>query len=789
MLHKYLEKLEYPKILQQVSNYCHTYLGREYILTFVPSFSKEQVQVLLDQTLEAENLSYRKGIPPLVEIPNISLWLKLLESSQTLSSKAILETAHILKVSRELKQYFIEDTELDTSAFPYLTTIFSSLYTNKKIEDSIFNAILSEDNIADDASDKLFSLRKSHQKIERDIREKLNYFIHSSNHAKYLMDPIITIRNDRFVLPVKEEYKDAISGFIHDTSASGSTVYIEPSAILELNNKLNRIKVEEEIEIEIILQKLSSLFFPIIQELENNLTMIQTLDILFAKAAYGKNVQGIIPTLGEKKQIVLTKARHPLINPNIVVPIDITLGKDFSTLIITGPNTGGKTVTLKTMGLLLLMAYSGIPIPVDSRSQIYVLDGIYADIGDEQSIQESLSTFSSHMLNIIEILNSATCQSLVLLDELGSGTDPIEGASLAISILEHFHSMGCLTLATTHYSELKNYALVTDGFENASSDFDIEHLKPTYQLLIGVPGQSNAFAISKKLGLSNVIIQRASNFLQKDHMSVEELLKNIYQDKLEIEKEKQKIEQNSHQIELLRKSLEKQNSLLLETENEKIADAKLKAREILLNAKEEANELIKELNDMISSHSKEDLAKANQLRTSLNEQIASLTKKDINPHTVVSTTPLALNDTVRVTTLNQIGTIKKLENKSGEVQVQIGNMVMNVPVSNIEKVSSSQNKGKDYSSSSRSHSLKAKSISTEINVIGQNVDEATFVIDKYLDDCYLSNLKTVRIVHGKGTGKLREGIHLFLKKHPHVKSFRLGTFGEGEMGVTIVELK
>lgn len=319
MLHKYLEKLEYPKILQQVSNYCHTYLGREYILTFVPSFSKEQVQLLLDQTLEAENLSYRKGIPPLVEIPNISLWLKLLESSQTLSSKAILETSHILKVSRELKQYFIEDTELDTSAFPYLTTIFSSLYTNKKIEDSIFNAILSEDSIADDASDKLFSLRKSHQKIERDIREKLNYFIHSSNHAKYLMDPIITIRNDRFVLPVKEEYKDAISGFIHDTSASGSTVYIEPSAILELNNKLNRIKVEEEIEIEIILQKLSSLFFPIIQELENNLTMIQTLDILFAKAAYGKNVQGIIPTLGEKKQIVLTKARHPLINPNIEI--------------------------------------------------------------------------------------------------------------------------------------------------------------------------------------------------------------------------------------------------------------------------------------------------------------------------------------------------------------------------------------------------------------------------------------------------------------------------------------
>jgi len=553
-----LEKLEYNKILEKLCLFCETYLGKNFAMELKPCFNKIKVQKLLNETLEATNLILRKGNIPLVEIADISLSIKKLESNICLSTKDLLETAHILKLSRELKNYFYNDENFEISNFPLLDNLFSNLYNNLEIEKSILSSIIDENTIADDASLKLSSIRRNKRKLEADIKESLNHILHSSNFSKAIMEQIVTIRNDRYVIPIKEEFRGLIKGFIHDISASGSTVFIEPMQVFELNNKLQSLKVEENTEIEHILENLSSKIMPYISEIKNDISLIGSLDFIFAKAKLSKTMEAICPILNDEKYIDLKKARHPLIEKDKVVPIDISIGKTYSSLIITGPNTGGKTVSLKTTGLLTLMACSGLFIPVEENSSIYVFDNVFADIGDEQSIQESLSTFSAHMTNIVNITKQATQNSLILIDELGSGTDPIEGACLAISILEYFYKLGAITLTTTHYAEIKNYALVTDGFENASSAFDLENLKPTYKLLIGIPGKSNAFAISKKLGLSNDILNRAQKLLKDDDISIEELLKNIYDDKLIIENEKIEIIKNKNQIEDLRKSLEKE---------------------------------------------------------------------------------------------------------------------------------------------------------------------------------------------------------------------------------------
>ena len=598
------------------------------------------------------------------------------------------------------------------------------------------------------------------------------------------MEPIVTIRNDRFVIPLKQEYRNMIKGFIHDISSSGSTVYIEPLAIFEINNEINNLKIEENIEIEKILQNLSILLYKYTNELKNNVILIGKLDVLSAKVLYSKSIDGIKPTLNTQKYINLIAARHPLIDKNNVVPINIALGKNFNSLIITGPNTGGKTVSLKTTGLLLLMAYTGLYIPCNENSSICVFKNIFADIGDEQSISESLSTFSSHMTNIINITNNANENSLILLDELGSGTDPIEGANLAISILNYFYNMGCLVISTTHYQELKNYALITDGFENASSEFDIENLRPTYKLLIGIPGKSNAFAISQKLGLKQEILDNAYSLLKDDNIHIEDILKNIYDNKIQIEYEKQEIDKNLMQIQNLRKELEKENKDVKQKEQELIENAELEAREIILTAKDEVNEIIKKLNNING-----DLKTANNLRNTLNDKLKQFDVKKIENGNLEKK-DIQLGMLVEVIPFNATGTVISLPNKSNEVQIQIGNTKMNISLSNLNKTKKTlTNENFSTTKVNRNNGSKSKYISPEINVIGQNVDEAIYIIDKYLDDCYLAKLSPVRIVHGKGTGKLREGIHTFLRKQPHVKSFRLGTFGEGEMGVTLVELK
>ena len=777
-----LNKLEYNIILEKISSYCKTYIGKKYALELRPSQDKLEVQKMLDETSQGVVLIQRNSTPPLGEIADITVYLKTLDGCGTLSIKALLELQNILQMSSDLKEYFEKDY-LTSSDFSAVEHYFTDLYVNPSILSIFIKSILDEETIADSASSKLQDIRRRQRKIEQDIRSKLNVILHSSTYSKYIRENIVTIRNGRFVIPVKEEYRGNIKGFVHDVSSSGSTVFIEPIAVFDFNNELSNLHIEESLEIERILQNLSGLLYPYTKELQNNVEIIGKLDFIFAKAHYSLDLKCTTPEINEDKFIVLKNARHPLIDQSVVVPISLELGKDFSCLVITGPNTGGKTVTLKTIGLLTAMACSGLNIPADEHSSIYVFDHIFADIGDEQSISESLSTFSSHMSNIINITHTATKESLILLDELGSGTDPLEGANLAISILQYFSELGAITVSTSHYQELKKYALVTPNFKNASVEFDIENLKPTYRLLIGIPGKSNAFAISRKLGLSEEIIARASSRIDKDTVNIEDLLKNIYDTQAQVEDEKVKASLALKEAEELKKNLKHQNSDVLNKEKELIANAKQEAKQILIDAKETANSIIKELNSSSS------MSQANKLRNKLNEQIASV-KTNLEDVQVARSIPrenIKPNLNVFVSNLNSDGVVLSNISKDDTVQVQIGAMKMNINIKYLQEAKHSSN-NQDYTYTRRS-SLKSQSVNPEINLLGLTVDEAIPIVDKYLDDCFMAKLSPVRIVHGKGTGALRNGIHKFLKTNKLVDSFRLGTFGEGEMGVTVVNLK
>ena len=654
MYPKNLEKLEYNKVLKILSSFAITVVGKKISLSLLPCSDLESANYALAQTTESYILLYRKGAPPLAEIPDISIYIKALESQGSLSAGSILDLAHILKMSRELKEYFYAE-DVDTKFCINLSTLFSNLYTNLGIEQKVFSAILDEDTVDDHASSTLWHIRKDIQKIESEIKQKLNSYL----HASYIQEPIVTIRAGRYVIPVKQEQQSQIKGFVHDVSSSGSTVFIEPTAIFDMNNKLNSLKSEEKNEIEKILHDLTALFYPYVQELSENINFIGQIDFAFAKAKYARAINATEPILQKEKKLNFIKARHPLIESDKVVPINVYLGEAFTSLIVTGPNTGGKTVTLKTVGLLCAMAASGLYIPTSEKSSCFVFDKIYADIGDEQSIQESLSTFSSHMTNIIEILNNSTSDSLVLLDELGSGTDPIEGSSLAISILEALHKKRCLAVSTTHYPEVKNFALVTDGFENASSEFNVETLKPTYKLLIGIPGQSNAFAISKKLGLSEEILNEAKSLVSENKVSIEVLLKSIYDDRKFIEEEKEKIIVKSKEIDELKSIIEKQKENILQSQNENTTKAKSEAREILISAKEEADEIIRQLENTSSS------SKANKLRKKLKDKITEVSKnEDIAPSTPLKEEDIVIGNFVKVVPLGIVGSVLSLPDKS-----------------------------------------------------------------------------------------------------------------------------
>lgn len=783
-----LKKLEFNKILEILKSYCITNIGKTLALTLLPSNNVQKVKNILKETEEAVNLTYRNSYPNFYEFEDITISIKDLEAGASLSIHSILNLNKLFKMAYEFKNYFYTDF-IDSDEFSVLNQFFDSLYSNKTILDEIQKSIIDDYTIADDASDNLKNIRRKERSLEQNIHDKLSSMLHSPKFSKYLQDAIITRRNDRYVIPVKEEYRSQVKGFVHDVSNAGSTLFIEPVSIFEMNNEINQLKAQEEIEIEKILQKLSSLFMPYTEELKQDSKVIGKLDFIFAKARYSRDINGITPKINDNKEINLINARHPLIDPDKVVPISLSLGNSFSTLLITGPNTGGKTVTIKTVGLLCSMACSGLNIPAKEISSIYVFDKIFADIGDDQSITNSLSTFSSHMVNIVSIINNASNNSLVLVDELGSGTDPIEGANLAISILEYLYNIGSLTIATTHYPELKNYALTTKGFENASVEFDVNTLRPTYKLLVGIPGKSNAFAISQNLGLPANIIEKAKSMMTTQQINIEDLLKNIYDQKSKIEQEKVDIDTKLENISNLEKSLTYDNEKLKAEELNIINNAKIKARNILLDAKEEANDIIKEMTSI--SKSSNNLKNADLLRSKLNKDIKNIniTKVDKN----FSENSLDISEAVPKTevfikSLGKNGTIISYPSKSNEVQVQVGILKMNIAISDLEKISKPSSNSKPLQST-YSNITKTRNISSEINVIGMNVEDANFVIDQFLDDASMAKLKTIRIVHGKGTGKLREGIHRFLKKNTHVKSFRIGTYGEGEMGVTVVELK
>lgn len=774
----YLEKLEFNKIKNILSSYAKTDTGKKMCLNLQPSNNKEKVQKALDETTEAVALIYRKGNLPLESIGDISNYILNLKNQNFLSAKALLELATLLKTSKTLKNYYFEKELNQTDS---LTNYFDHLYTNPNIEEKIFSAIIDENTFDDRASNALYKIRQQMRNTKKEIKNKLQSLLNS----KYLQEPIVTIRQDRFVVPVKSEYQTELKGFIHDTSSTGSTVFIEPISVFDLNNQLSELKNQESIEIEKILKILSSLFFDITNELENNFNLITILDFIFAKAKYSKELNYNCPKINDDKIIYLKNAKHPLLDQNIAVPITLEIGKTFSSLLITGPNTGGKTVTLKTVGLLITMTQCGMHIPASSESSIYLFDNIFADIGDEQSILESLSTFSSHMTHIINILNEATSNSLVLVDELGSGTDPIEGASLALSILEYLKEHNITVLATTHYHELKEYALLTDGVENASCEFNLETLSPTYKLLIGVPGKSNAFAISQKLGLKPEILEKAKKLINSDTAKTEDLLKEIYDSKALIESEKEKTLQYSNKIEKLKQKLENETTDLEEHKKEYLQKAKQEAREILLSAKQEANDIIKEMESEKNS-SKNLNTLRNKLSSKLHEvnktpepqqeETTELDESQIKPGTIVF-----------VPKFNKNGTILSYPNQSKKFNIQIDNIKTTLTPSQITIAKNTETK-KEIITKKQSN-FAPKNVRTELNVIGMNIEESIFLVDKFLDEAALAKLETARIVHGKGTGVLGKGIQKYLKTHPHVKSYRYGTFGEGEMGVTVVELK
>lgn len=774
----YLEKLEFNKITAILSGYSVTSFGKLKCKQLCPMTDSNKIQKALSETTEAVSLLYRKGIPPIDELNNIETHILNLKNQKFLSIKSLLEITKVLTVSRKLKDYYFEK-ELNQS--DSLTTYFDHLYLNIGIEEKISSSILDEQTLNDYASSELYNIRTSIKSTQKEIKARLQSLLTS----KYLQDPIITIRQNRFVVPVKSEYQANVKGFIHDTSTSGSTVFIEPLTVFDLNNKLSDLQIKENIEIEKILQKLSSLFFEITNELENNYNLIAILDFIFAKAKYSKATNSNCPQINNNKTVYLKNAIHPLLNPETAVPITLEIGKTFSSLLITGPNTGGKTVTLKTVGLLVLMASSGMHIPASSESSIFIFDNIFADIGDEQSILESLSTFSSHMSNIVNIVNKSTSNSLVLVDELGSGTDPIEGASLAQSILEYLKEKNILTIATTHYQNLKEYALLTEGVENASCEFNLDTLSPTYRLLLGVPGKSNAFAISQKLGLNSSILENAKKLINEDTATIEDLLKEIYDSKALIETEKEKILQDSEKISILKEKLENEQKDISEHKKEYIKKAKQDAKEILLQAKQDANEIIKEM-----EHSKNDNKKLNNLRNKLGNKLSETTdlEKEISNDNPIEESEIKPNTIVYIPSFDKNGTILSYPNQSKKVNIQIDNIKTNLHISELSKLKSIDTISDNIIIKKHSN-FSPKKVETELNIIGLNIEESTFLVDKFLDNAVISKLENVRIVHGKGTGALGKGIQNYLKSHPHVKSFRYGTFGEGEMGVTIVELK
>lgn len=788
MKEKTLKVLEFDKIKELLAKEATNDFSRKMAMDLLPSCDISHAAALYKELSETLDLYVKHGMPQIFGMKDISAALRRSEVGGALNAAELLDVALVLKITGNLLSYYNENNEDSLSIDKY----FGMLSPNRKLENSIFEAIISEDEIADDASPNLRGIRRQILNTHEKIRGHLNNIIHSSHYQKYLQEPIITIRGGRYVVPVKAEYRAEFGGIVHDMSATGSTVFIEPGAVVAANNTLRELAAREKAEIERILAELSAKVAEMADALFVNQRVIAELDFLFAKAKLATKLKAVIPVINDKGIVNIIKGRHPLLDEKKVVPITVYLGESFKTLVITGPNTGGKTVSLKTVGLFSLMAASGLAVPAADGTQLCIFDRVFADIGDEQSIEQSLSTFSSHMTNIVSILSNITEKSLVLFDELGAGTDPTEGAALAIAILKYVKDFGACTVATTHYSELKLYALSTEGVENAACEFDVNSLKPTYRLLIGVPGKSNAFAISKRLGLPEFIIDSANKHLTEESIRFEDVVANLEKNRQEAEKEREQAQRLRLEVESLKKELEAEKAKLLRAK-EKLADnAKREAKAVLENAKREAEEVINSIKEAQKLKDKKELDRAlAQSKQRLIEGIKKMDKPRPQKRANVGAPPknLLAGSSVYLLDIGQNGIVVSPPKDDGSVTVQVGIMKINSHISNLRLVQEQEVKKPTPATKGKSGSLRSDSIKSEIDLRGTTVDEALILTEKYLDDAYLASLNTVTIIHGKGTGALRQGIHNMLRRNPHVKSFRLGTFGEGESGVTIVTLK
>ena len=795
---KTLKILEFDKIIERLAEHASSEAGRELCLKLSPSSGFRHISVWQKNTSDAcsrirlsgSTLSFR-GVKDIGDI------LKRLDIGAVLSAAELLRVSSVLTVSDRAKRFDSLDDEHEDS----LSEMFSMIEPLVNINRGIQTAVLDEDTIADDASPGLSAVRQKIKRTETAVHETMAAKLNSCRD--YLTDAVITQRDGRYCLPVKSEYKSKVPGMVHDASSTGLTLFIEPMAVVSLNNELKELTVEEQREIEKVLRGLSESLMPYTDTINDNIKLLKKLDMIFAKALFSAEIGGVEPKFSRDRSIELKEARHPLIDPKSVVPVSVRLGSEFGLLIVTGPNTGGKTVSLKTTGLLTLMAQAGLHIPAAEGSVMGIYEDVYADIGDEQSIEQSLSTFSAHMTNTVHILEKADSHSLCLFDELGSGTDPTEGAALGIAILDFLHNMKTNTMATTHYAEIKAYALETDGVENACCEFDVETLKPTYRLLIGVPGKSNAFAISERLGLPSYIIDEAKRRIKVENESFEELIKKLNEDKVGAERAREEADSYKAEAESLRNRL-KQREERLETNRDKIiADAKAEAQRILKNAKETADSAIKNINRLKSV---DDYRKAEQERERLRKQLKDSAGGQIigekGPSRPVSAKKLQVGDIVRIMPMGGVnGTVSSLPDKDNNFFVQIGFMKSKVNVKDVElaqgagtaaylesaknaKTGSAGTVKKD-----KKFSPKSLTVSPEINLIGMTTDEARPVLEKYLDDAYLAHISPVRVVHGRGTGALKNMTHDCLKRLKYVDSYRLGVFGEGDTGVTVVTFK
>lgn len=794
---KALRILEYHKIINLLVDKATSQPGKDVCRKLAPMTELSEIEEAQQQTADAFTRLIKGGRIHFSDNKDISFSIKSLEIGSNLSASELLKIASSLACAGRAKSY--ARTERDEEIADSLNPLFDELEPLTPLQNEINRCIISEEEIADDASPNLKRIRRSINQTNDKIHSQLTNMVNTS-YRTYLQDAVITMRNNRYCIPVKSEYKGNVPGMVHDQSSTGSTLFIEPAAIVSLNNQLKELALQEKEEIEVILATLSASASEHVAALSHNLKLLTRLDFIFAKAGLAIDMNASRPLFNNDHYIQIRKGRHPLLDKKKVVPIDITLGKDFDLLIVTGPNTGGKTVSLKTVGLFTLMGQAGLHIPALDRSELAVFTQVYADIGDEQSIEQNLSTFSAHMTNTISILEHADENSLCLFDELGAGTDPTEGAALAIAILKHLHDRGIRTMATTHYSELKVFALTTSYVENACCEFDVETLRPTYRLLIGIPGKSNAFAISSKLGLSNEIIESAKQHISEEDESFEDLLADLENSRKTIEKERAEIESYKIEISSLKDKLTQKQERLDAQKDRILKEANEEARQILQDAKDVADETIRNFQKYNSGTSMKEMEKARtKVRDKINEKNSKISQQAANPtHKILKPSQIKPGDMVKVVSMGLKGTISSMPDAKGDMFVQCGIIRSKVNIKDLVLINEDAMPNNPYkkqtgrttrSNTSRIGAAKTSTFSMEINLLGKTVDEAISELDKYLDDAYLSHAPSVRIVHGKGTGALRAAVQRHLKSIPYIKSFHLGEYGEGDAGVTIAEFK